>query len=553
MSTAPEQPARFEGVLGQRDMQDIYVELCRRSTDPKVAGSMWKLKKGCELEAILGLWVWSMKSDLALTGTLDLKNHSILGARRIVSWGEHPDRTGLMVWLPTKILCLDNEVKLKDNDIGDSNILWKKKKKKKTDTHVLTLNEPPGQPVLFESITEELLGYSIPSHDTYRLFGWHVRERVTPAHPDTEAVPIWTTPTSSTLLSLCAQEIFAASVRSMLSVVNSIGDIEIVDEYQEFVLSNRLVSGIADEFAAAELGSKDEGFLCILPPLVWREFREGRTPLLYAAKLGHAPMVERLLEKGNFDPNLSDCEGGTALWWAAKNGHEAVVQQLLDDYSTDPNAGDIDGRTPLLCAAENGHDNVVRRLVGDNRVAPNQQDRTGATPLLCAAAKGHEAVVNLLLDVGKADSNLKNSAWSTPLSLAAANGREAVVQILLGAPAIQPDLKDSDGRTPLAHAAANGHEKVVQLLLANYNVDASSRDLQGETPLSRATENAHEGVATLLRDKPKPELTVPDNWESGDNRRYVSSCAATSAASAAANSVADYYCPSASWTTCQGF
>lgn len=514
VSTTIEQPSRFKDVLGDQDMHDVYIELCRQSTDPKDAGSVWKLKKGCEFEAILGLWVWSMKSDLDLTKTLDLRNRSIFGAWRIISWGEDPDRTGLMVWLPSKILCVGNEVKLKESDIGDSNILWKRT------TYARTSNEPSGRPILFESLTKERLG-RFPLQNTHRLFGWHVRERVTLAHPDTEAVPIWTMPTTSTLLSLCAQEIFAASVKSMLSVVNSIRDIEIVEEYQEFGLSNRLFSDIADEFAAAGLGSRDEGFLCILPHLVWREFREGRTPLLYAAKLGHAPMVERLLERGNFDPSLSDREGGTPLWWAAKNGHEVVVQQLLDDYSTDPDSGDVDRRTPLLCAAENGHEGVVRRLLGDARVVPNQQDRTGATPLSCAAAKGHETIVKLLLDVGKADLNLANLAGSTPLSLAAANGRETVVKVLLSKPGIEPDLKDSNGMTPLSHAASNGHEEVVRLLLANRNVDADSRELQGRTPIFHAALNKHEGVVKLLNDKLNPVSMVPAAQESSGDERYL--------------------------------
>jgi ankyrin repeat protein len=519
VSTTSEQPVRFEDVLGHRDRHDVYVELCRQSTDPKDAASMWKFKKGCELEAILRLWVWSMKSDLALTKTLDLRNRSILGARRIVSWGEDPDRTVLMVWLPSKILCVDNEVELKDNDIGDSNILWKRIDQPDT-------NEPRGRPMLFESLTKESLG-DIPSQDTYRLFGWHVRERVTPAHPDTEAVPIWTTPTNSTLLSLCVQEIFAASVKSMLSVINSIGDIEIVEKYQDFGLSNRLFSDIVDEFETAGLGSRDEGFLCILPPLVLGEFREGRTPLLYAAKLGHALMVEWLLEKGNFDPSLPDREGGTPLWWAAKNGNEAVAQQLLDDYSTDPNFGDADARTPLLCAAENGHEGVVKRLLDDDRVAPNQQDRIGATPLSCAAAKGHEAVVNLLLDAHKADRNkpaiepdLKDSDGMTPLSHAAANGYKEVVKLLLANSNVDAETRDSQGRSPLSHAAANGHEEVVKLLLANSNVDAESRDLHGRTPLSHATRNGHEVMVKLLNDRLNPALTVPDNGKSGGDRRY---------------------------------
>jgi ankyrin repeat protein len=57
---------------------------------------------------------------------------------------------------------------------------------------------------------------------------------------------------------------------------------------------------------------------------------DGETVLLWAAKKGRLPLVERLLDRGRADPNITNIYNQTPLLWAATNGHNAVVQLLLE-------------------------------------------------------------------------------------------------------------------------------------------------------------------------------------------------------------------------------
>jgi hypothetical protein len=119
------------------------------------------------------------------------------------------------------------------------------------------------------------------------------------------------------------------------------------------------------------------------------------TALHLAGYFGLPDVVVMLLAKGH-DPNVEDTNGLTPLWWAARNGHAPVVKLLLGQ-NVDPDSEDIeDGRTPLSWAVINGHEAVVKLLL-EKDVDLEFEDKSQLTPLAWAAMSGHAAVAELLL------------------------------------------------------------------------------------------------------------------------------------------------------------
>ena len=212
----------------------------------------------------------------------------------------------------------------------------------------------------------------------------------------------------------------------------------------------------------------------------------GRTPLSYAAEIGHEAVVKLLLAAEGVDADSKDQYSRTPLFIAAVYGHEAIVKLLLTAEGIDANSKDLAGQTPLSHAAQMGREAVVKLLLAAKGVDADSKDGNRRTPLLWAAAARHEDVAKLLLTRDGVNPDWKDIYGRTPLSGAAETGQEAVVKLLLTMDGVDPDSKDSNGRTPLSWAAGSGRVAVVEVLLAWDGVDPDLKDDDGRTPLSWA-------------------------------------------------------------------
>jgi ankyrin repeat protein len=232
----------------------------------------------------------------------------------------------------------------------------------------------------------------------------------------------------------------------------------------------------------------------------------GRTPLLWAAQMGHEAVAKLLLEKGAKLESIDKKHGRTPLSWAAESGHVAVAKLLLEKGAELEPKG-RSGLTPLWWAAQMGHEAVVKLLL-EKGVDPESKNKYGPAPLQWAARNGHEAVVKLLLEKGAELESKDKDGW-TPLRWAARNGHKAVVKLLLEKGA-DLESKDKDGRTPLRWAIKNGHEAVVKMLLEKGAKLEFKDNEYGRTPLRWLIENGHEAVVKLLLEK-GADLESKDN------------------------------------------
>lgn len=239
-----------------------------------------------------------------------------------------------------------------------------------------------------------------------------------------------------------------------------------------------------------------------------------RTPLSLASEKGFHDVVRVLLQAGAADPVGSYwC---SPLWYAARNGHAAVVEDLLKT-PLDVNQKETNrGETSLWKAVSENHVDVVELLTTHPQVDVDlRDDYYCATPLWEAASNGSKTITRLLLATGHVDVNAEDSYYGrTPLLLAARKGSVDVVRLLLADDSVDINISDRlHGTTPLWWAAANGHEEVVRFLLAKSGLALNTKDhYYKRTPLWEAAVNGHISIVKLLAADPRTDLDTRPSY-----------------------------------------
>ena len=143
----------------------------------------------------------------------------------------------------------------------------------------------------------------------------------------------------------------------------------------------------------------------------YTESLNGKTCLHLAASNKRKNILEILLEKNKkLDLNRKDISWRTPLHYAAEMGHLEVAKFLLEKDSKAVDPKDKCKTTPLHLPASEGHEEVVEK---DEKVV-DPKDKGKITPLYLAASEGHYPVVEFLVDRG-ASVNAKAIDGSTPL------------------------------------------------------------------------------------------------------------------------------------------
>ena len=114
----------------------------------------------------------------------------------------------------------------------------------------------------------------------------------------------------------------------------------------------------------------------------------------YAAKMGKTKRMERLLRRDGFDLNERNEQGRTPLHFACKFGHAEIVHMLLS-READVNAMDQEENTPLHFAAGWGSTTLIELLLC-NSANPLLRNKNGRTPVQIAARLGRNENVSLL-------------------------------------------------------------------------------------------------------------------------------------------------------------
>ncbi|MGH9350350.1 MAG: ankyrin repeat domain-containing protein [Vicinamibacterales bacterium] len=235
---------------------------------------------------------------------------------------------------------------------------------------------------------------------------------------------------------------------------------------------------------------------------------DGMTALHWAASHNDVELARMLIYAGANLRAATRINGYTPLLMAAKGGHARIVKTLLES-GADARAASVTGTSPLMLAAAAGSLESVSLLL-DAGADPNATESTrGQTAIMFAAAYNRVSVISTL-----ARREADVAASSKVVDLHAFTEEDAERRPVQGSAQRRPQVAGADrnfvytelighmgGFTPLLLAARDGHvEAATALLDAGAGVNQVSAG-DRTSPLLVATINGHFDLARLLLDK----------------------------------------------------
>lgn len=264
------------------------------------------------------------------------------------------------------------------------------------------------------------------------------------------------------------------------------------------------------------------------PRRVGADFQGGMTALLYAAREGHMPSVQALVEGGANINQTGQGDKITPIVMAIVNGHLDVAKYLLD-HGADPNLASNTNITPLYAVIDvqwapktwypqpsvdqekTRYLDLMEALIEkgakvDTAVGAKPWfrsftndytwvDPAGATPFWRAAQSSDIEAMRLLVKHG-ADPKIATKAGDTPLHAAAGIGWAANWSVNAPYPAVDAvkycvelgdDVNKADlrGYTALHGAAYLGNNAMIEYLVSK-GADVKAKSKAGDAPADMA-------------------------------------------------------------------
>lgn len=152
----------------------------------------------------------------------------------------------------------------------------------------------------------------------------------------------------------------------------------------------------------------------------------GALPLHLAARQGHTPIVEFLLEYTSPSTvNDRDSLGCTIAHWATTSGNDGLIQFLTLRRDVDLALKDNKGRTPVALTAEHASVEALKAMLDTTHAQIDQLDYFGNTLLHLAAGMDNKLNALYLINSRGIDKNAQNHFGKTALDKAAAVSKES--------------------------------------------------------------------------------------------------------------------------------
>jgi ankyrin repeat protein len=507
---------------------------------PESSQGGWRVDSA-RLEAILGLWNWSLVSDHRLE-TKDDSGHKISKAEtikqaRIVSagpddnsWDCKTNRQGEMdLWLGLNAIKLLNATSKFDKAYSYSPAdLWMKPTTgEETDWEPLPKDRQSYQPPLqrlcgWNPVYESLISRALDSTNTAtsaNTSGQQLDEHV--------KLRLQYVSTNDSLLDICTQELFAGLMAS-LTGLQPIDTPDPVENAGNVQLDNPTVSALAKAFVENGLGSHPTALLCIIPAL-------GKQLPSLAPDL----LVSALIKRAETHRQESEWERAeTLLQWACQrfsSSHgEEVSTATTSDNSVFATALRATGELYRWSFAQRSNDERKKfglggvkwmnenyrrdyrhnqdvtdildcyKYIADKMATEppsgkgSRQDTVGTRHSLMEAIRDRhrgEALYRLCFTT---TGDFGHENLQAALPLAVRNDWEEVSSAILEMKA-RPDSQDEDGRTAISYCAELGYGSYLKRFM-DLGGFLDLADKKQQTPLHWAAVTGHTHVVKLLLD-----------------------------------------------------
>lgn len=293
---------------------------------------------------------------------------------------------------------------------------------------------------------------------------------------------------------MCAQDIFISFLSDALERIKDIGgetDLQTSSASSLFLLRNTTIEKLADCFEESHLGTREEGYLCIVPELR----RQSKLPTLSQDLPIVREQISRLISEKQWQ------EAQSLLEWVLENckaEDKISAQMALGDLFLAAMRRKDD--SIALDFAYNGCINMMNAgshgIVGCNRLAA----QISLIAHQIATDRNDTRRKERLLDAGLQWSLIRDDFSKSSLAICAKEGDAMLLRYLLTrGDAVVNDTHES--RSALSWAAQLGHKEVVHLLLREEAVQIHHKDSEDMTALMHASEHGHLEIVSLLESR----------------------------------------------------
>ena len=230
--------------------------------------------------------------------------------------------------------------------------------------------------------------------------------------------------------------------------------------------------------------------------------------LHYAALKGHLNMCKLLIDKHNFNLDMTDDYGWTALHYSAGNGSYALFNYFADT-GVDIYLKTKDERNCLHIAALNGHSNLCKRLIDKHNFDIRMTDNEGLTALLCSIVAGSYELVTYFAKL-EFDMCLRNNLSWECLHIAAASGHLNLCMIFINKHNLKVHARDNGGWTALHCSAKNGSYELVKYF-ADMGTDIHLKTNSGWNILHIAALYGNLNLCKILIDQHNFDVSMKSN------------------------------------------